>query len=167
MCEKVVKFGMMLIVLLFCQFTYGKVIYVDDDAVGANDGTSWENAYIYLQDAFTDANSAEKPVEIHVAQGIYKPDHGAGITLGHPNEKFQLLNGVTVLGGFAGTSSIDPDTEIVYVYICFVTSPDIYFQQGFRFQILWRNDNIKCKGPPVGIGFQIPVHFKCFPDVCA
>ncbi len=54
--------------------TLGKVIYVDDDAAGANNGSSWANAYNYLKDTLADANSAEKPIEIRVAQGIYKPD---------------------------------------------------------------------------------------------
>ena len=59
--------------MLFCPFSNGKVIYVDDDAAGANDGTNWTDAYHYLQDALTDANDSEKPVEIRVAQGIYLP----------------------------------------------------------------------------------------------
>ena len=52
----------------------GKIIYVDADATGLNDGSSWQNAYNYLQDALANAKSATKPVEIRVAQGIYKPD---------------------------------------------------------------------------------------------
>ena len=52
----------------------GKVIYVDVNATGLNDGSSWTEAYKYLQDALADANSSAKPVEICVAQGIYRPD---------------------------------------------------------------------------------------------
>jgi hypothetical protein len=107
---------LVLITLLLCSFAYGKVIHVDDDATGANDGTSWENAYFHFQDALTDANMAEKPVEILVAQGIYKPDHGTGFTLGHCGMKFQLYSGVTILGGFAGTGSVDPDTRNIEAY---------------------------------------------------
>ncbi|MCK4294809.1 MAG: hypothetical protein KAY65_16540 [Planctomycetes bacterium] len=46
----------------------GQVIHVDADAIGANDGSSWENAHNYLQDALADANSMLKPVEIRVAR---------------------------------------------------------------------------------------------------
>ncbi len=94
----------------------GKTIYVDDDATGANNGSSWENAYVYLQDALADANAAEKPVEIHVAQGIYTPDQGDGITRGDIYVEFQLINGVTVLGGFAGVGNIEPDARNVETY---------------------------------------------------
>jgi hypothetical protein len=45
------------------------VIYVDDDAAGANNGSSWVDAYRYLQDALAAARLTDKPVEIHVAQG--------------------------------------------------------------------------------------------------
>ena len=46
---------LLLIPAVLCSLAYSKVIYVDDDAAGANEGTSWENAYIYLQDALDDA----------------------------------------------------------------------------------------------------------------
>jgi hypothetical protein len=93
----------------------GKVIYVDD-ASGANNGSSWNDAYNYLQDALTDANTAEKPVEILIAQGVYTPDLGAGFTRGDPVAKFHLLSGVAVRGGFAGAGHIDPDVRNIEAY---------------------------------------------------
>ena len=94
----------------------GKVIYVDDSAIGANDGTSWVDAYNYLQDALADANITEKPVEILVAQGIYKPDQGATKTLGDRSESFQLINGVSIFGGYAGFGEADPNAHDIELY---------------------------------------------------
>jgi len=104
------------VVLCTAATVAGQIIYVDDSAIGANDGSSWADAYNYLQDALADANTASKPVEIRVAQGIYTPDKGAGITLGDPRAEFQLINGVTVLGGFAGVGDIDPDARNIEAY---------------------------------------------------
>ncbi len=91
-------------------------IYVDMDAAGANNGASWENAYNYLQNALTDAGSLEKPVEICVAQGIYKPDQGVGQTPGDREATFQLNNGVAIKGGYAGFGEPDPDTRDIKLY---------------------------------------------------
>jgi parallel beta-helix repeat protein len=106
---------LLLIIALLCPFTDGKVIYVDDDANGANDGTSWTDAYMYLQDALVDAETADKPVEIRVAQGIYKPYRGNQL-LGYREATFQLIIGVVIKGGFAGISELDPDVRKVEVY---------------------------------------------------
>jgi predicted outer membrane repeat protein len=46
------------------------IYYVDSDAAGANDGSSWDDAFNYLQDALSAASSGD---EIRVAQGIYRP----------------------------------------------------------------------------------------------
>ncbi|MBN2592541.1 MAG: hypothetical protein JXA81_03460 [Sedimentisphaerales bacterium] len=105
-----------LVLVSFSSLAYCKVIYVDDDAVGANDGTSWENAYKYLQDALADADPAEKPIEIRVAQGIYKPDQGKNRTPGNRNHTFQLINGVTIKGSYAGLGETDPDARNVRHY---------------------------------------------------
>jgi predicted outer membrane repeat protein len=90
-----------------------KVIYVDADATGANNGSSWADAYNYLQDALSDANAAIKPVEIRVAGGAYRPDentlHPSGA--GDREATFQLLNGVNIKGGYAGLDQPYPPDD--------------------------------------------------------
>jgi predicted outer membrane repeat protein len=83
-------------VILTCAAN-GGTIYVDANATGANNGSSWGNAYIYLQDALTAAISGDN---IWVTQGTYKPDHGAGVTIGDRTATFELKNGVSMYGGF-------------------------------------------------------------------
>ena len=94
------------------------IIYVDARATGDNDGSSWINAYRYLQDGLADARYSLKPVEIRVAQGTYRPDedrlHPAGT--GDRTATFQLINGVTIKGGYAGFGEPDPDARDFVVY---------------------------------------------------
>jgi len=104
---------LLFIVLLFCPFAYGKVIYVDDDAVGMNNGSSWADAYNYLQDAISTATAGD---DILVAQGIYKPDQGIAVTLGDKRVSFRLKSGVTIKGGYAGLSAQDPNARNVGEY---------------------------------------------------
>jgi PKD repeat protein len=66
--------------------------YVDEAAGGANDGSSWGNAYIDLQDALNSTSSGE----IWVAEGSYKPGNTRADT-------FQLKDNVALYGGFNGT----------------------------------------------------------------
>jgi len=96
----------------------GRTIYVDANAAGANDGSSWSNAYNYLQDALTDANSSEKPVEIRVAQGVYTPDSNSAAPDGTGNREatFRLINGVTLEGGYAGFGEHNPDARDINAY---------------------------------------------------
>ena len=70
------------------------VIYVDSGAGGANDGSSWEDAFTDLQDALVAAVSHD---EIWVASGTYKPAAGADRTI-----SFVLVDGVGLYGGFVG-----------------------------------------------------------------
>jgi hypothetical protein len=90
----------------------GEAIYVDADAAGANNGSSWENAYNCLQDALADANSPDKAVEIRVAEGVYKPDHGAAQTPGDMEATFRLINGVKVRGDDAQNLSFSRSPKI-------------------------------------------------------
>jgi hypothetical protein len=93
-----------------------QVIYVDDDAAEAGNGTSWQNACKYLQDALSLAVAGAKPVEVRVARGVYKPDQGAGVTPGDQTAAFHLLNGVMLKGGYAGAAAPDPNARDVSLY---------------------------------------------------
>jgi len=71
----------------------GQTIFFDVDATGSNNGLSWADAYNYLQDALAAVTIGD---EVWVAQGIYKPDQGGGITPGDREATFQLINGVAI-----------------------------------------------------------------------
>jgi len=97
------------------------IIYVDDDAAGANDGSSWPNAYNYLQDALVNVKSSYRPgesIEIHVAQGVYTPDSNSAIPAGTSDREatFDLINGVSLIGGYAGFSEPDPNDRDIVTY---------------------------------------------------
>ncbi len=98
----------------------GGVIYVDADAAGANNGSSWADAYCCLQDALADAQSGD---EVRVAQGIYKPDHQLGtgrfsrvVASGDRTATFQIINNVIIVGGYAGFGEPYPNERKVYLY---------------------------------------------------
>ncbi len=93
-----------------------RIIYVDSRSTGVNDGSSWADAYNYLQDALADANTAQKPIEIRAAQGIYKPDQGTNQAPGDRAATFQLINGVAIKGGYAGFGEPDPDARDITLY---------------------------------------------------
>jgi predicted outer membrane repeat protein len=87
----------------------GDVIYVDTRAHGTNDGSSWTNACPNLQDALACAKRLPSAVEVRAAQGIYRPDQGAGLQAGDRDATFRMLNGVTIRGGYAGWGEPDPN----------------------------------------------------------
>jgi predicted outer membrane repeat protein len=92
------------------------ILYVDDDAPPPGIGLSWETAFKSLQDALSAAAQYPQFNEIRVAQGTYKPDQGAGITPGSRDATFQLINNVTLKGGYAGRAGADPDTRDIALY---------------------------------------------------
>ncbi|MBN2131211.1 MAG: right-handed parallel beta-helix repeat-containing protein [Sedimentisphaerales bacterium] len=86
-----------------------RIIYVDDDATCEGNGSSWTEAYRCLQDALMKTDTVSEAVEIRVAQGMYKPDQGAGLQAGDADATFGILNGVTIRGGYAGLGEPDPN----------------------------------------------------------
>jgi len=89
------------------------ILYVDSNSAGANDGSSWYNAYNSLQDALAIALPGD---EIRVAQGTYKPNQGIGINLGNREVSFNLKNGVKLKGGYAGAGAPDPNARDIELH---------------------------------------------------
>jgi parallel beta-helix repeat protein len=77
--------------------------YVKHDATGANNGTSWDNAYTTLQPAIAAATSGD---EVWVAAGTYNPTSWPNGGSTDREMHFSLKNGVAVYGGFAGTETL-------------------------------------------------------------
>lgn len=96
-------------------FSPQAIIYVDADAIGANDGSSWADAYWSLQDALAAAQGGD---EIRVAQGIYKPDEDTANPggTGDQTATFQLINDVAIKGGYTGFGEPDPNARDTEVY---------------------------------------------------
>jgi hypothetical protein len=87
----------------------GTTYYVDGRAIGANNGSSWTDAFTDLQVAL---DAAIKGDEIRVGQGTYKPT----VPGGNRSISFLVPNGVTLLGGYAGVGAVDPDRRDIEAY---------------------------------------------------
>lgn len=93
-----------------------KVLYVDSNATGASNGTSWANAFIHLQDALSAGSLVPEVEQICVAKGVYTPDKGSGFTLGDRNATFRLVSGITIKAGYAGFGQPDPNHRDPIIY---------------------------------------------------
>ncbi len=94
------------------QQTAGAVLYVDANAPAGGDGSSWQTALPFLQDALAAAKAGD---EIRLAQGLYQPDRSTTDPAGTGNRyaTFSLTDGVTLKGGYAGIGAADPDARDV------------------------------------------------------
>lgn len=86
-----------LIALAAASGASAQTFYVDDTAAGANDGSSWANAYTSLQSAL-----GVPGAEVRVGQGTYSP---GPLT----SDTFNVPAGTMVVGGYAGAGAPNPD----------------------------------------------------------
>ncbi|MHA7842493.1 MAG: T9SS type A sorting domain-containing protein [Winogradskyella sp.] len=94
------KKTLLLLTFLVFGFTQAQtVVYVDIDATGNNDGTSWANAYNSLHDALNNTNTAG--AEVWIAEGTYTPSSAS--------TPFLNQYGLNIYGGFVGTEVTKAD----------------------------------------------------------
>ncbi len=91
------KFTQLLLCLLVAQWLPAQsIVYVRANATGANNGTSWDNAYKLLDEAIGNVQAGQK---IWVAAGTYAPADTAR------NVSFNVVGGMEIYGGFAGNET--------------------------------------------------------------
>ncbi|GEM_PF-1583947 len=95
-------FVITLFLFVLFQSALGGTIYVDANATGANNGSSWQNAYIHLQNALLNVSIGD---EIWVAKGVYRPDSNSSVPggSGDRDAAFNVINGIKLLGGYPST----------------------------------------------------------------
>jgi hypothetical protein len=91
------------VTLSFFQLS-AATIYVNTNAGGADDGTSWTDAFVDLQDAIALSTFGD---EIWVAQGTYKPTSGTT-----RSSYFAIKNGTKLYGGFVGGETILSERDV-------------------------------------------------------
>ncbi len=90
-------------------------LYVKADATGASNGTSWVDAFTHPQVALSAAApivSGGSLVQIWVTAGTYKPT-AMTPPPGPRSVTFQLVNNVSLFGGFAGTETSLSERDLV------------------------------------------------------
>ena len=95
-------------------------LYVDKDATGANNGSSWANAYTSLTSAL---HNASDNAEIWIAEGTYTPSNA------NRNVSFEVAkSNVKLYGGFAGneTTLNDRDLSLIHSTNKTVLSGDLF-----------------------------------------
>jgi hypothetical protein len=96
---------LMAYLLVVSCWGYSKVIYVDIDATGSDDGTSWTNAFTNLHEAIDSAVAGD---EIWVAEGTYVPNRNTSgsVSTNNVNNTFYIdKDSIGFYGGFNGTET--------------------------------------------------------------
>lgn len=101
------KFTLVIYLAICSYFTQAQTYYVDANASGANNGTSWVNAFTDLSLAINNTNSGE----LWVAAGTYYPG-----TSGNNNASFLMKDNLAIYGGFNGSETLlnerNPTTNV-------------------------------------------------------
>ena len=105
--------AVIIVSFVLVQLSHASIIYVDKSATGFNNGNSWTDAFVNLQNAINNATTGDR---IWVAAGTYYPTtdrFGNSSPADSRDLLFSLKDGVKLFGGFLGTETMlserDPD----------------------------------------------------------
>ncbi len=98
------RYSLLSLLLMACCHLQAATLYVDGDAGGTGDGSSWANAYTNLQDALAAAQAND---ELWLAEGVYYPDVGSGQINNDVASTFALSVDLTLYGGFSGYGELE------------------------------------------------------------
>ncbi|MGB0431265.1 MAG: hypothetical protein ACPGLV_12385 [Bacteroidia bacterium] len=178
-------------ILLIGMFTCASAadIYVNHLASGANDGTSWTDAYTELQDALDNAAGGDN---IKIAEGTYIPKYtltGSTTSSTDRNNAFHIANkdvtisggwdasvgtqtgGNTILSGDIGTASVSTDnTYHVFVSVGQTNSAifeNLVFTDGSALTVCGSSPSYggvtvyNCSGSAVNMNNSSPIFNNC------
>ena len=97
------KYIFIFFLLLNHSYSFSQITYVNQNANGENNGSSWENAFNDLDFAIENTNFGE----IWVAQGTYIPstDLEGNVPSNEKLKTFRLKKDVAIFGGFLGNET--------------------------------------------------------------
>ncbi len=94
------------------------VLFVDAYAASGGAGASWDDAFVSLQTALdraaelnTDADAENDIADVWIAAGTYRPSRQS-VDDTPRTERFELIEGVSLRGGFAGTETTPDDRPL-------------------------------------------------------
>ena len=131
-----IRIAVLVPAMLGAAFSMADTRFVDAAAPAGGDGLSWNTAYRQLQDALFEAGGDPRIVEARIAGGIYRPDHdeAGNVVLGDRTASFQMINGLALRGGYAGSANpAEPNRRDIALYET-TLSGDLLGDDGPSFQ---------------------------------
>jgi subtilisin family serine protease len=102
---------------------YDTIVYVDSNASGTGDGSSWQNAYNELRDALDNIKAGNHicAEQVWTAAGTYKPTNDANDS----NATFEMLDGIALYGHFAGVETSTNERNLADANYATILSGDV------------------------------------------